>query len=80
MRVGGAGLCHSDLHLINGDWEQTLPLGLPKTPGHEIAGWVEEVGSSYPMIFSKREIWWQSSEVGVVVYVSTARKAMRKCV
>lgn len=37
VRVGAAGLCHSDLHLINGDWEQSLPLSLPKTPGHEIA-------------------------------------------
>ena len=23
VRVGAAGLCHSDLHLINGDWEQS---------------------------------------------------------
>ena len=48
VRVGAAGLCHSDLHLINGDWEQSLPLSLPKTPGHEIAGWIEEIGASVP--------------------------------
>jgi propanol-preferring alcohol dehydrogenase len=48
LRIGAAGLCHSDLHLINGDWEKNLPLSLPKTPGHEISGWVEETGSSVP--------------------------------
>lgn len=48
VRVGAAGLCHSDLHLINGDWKRSLPLNLPKTPGHEICGWVEETGSLVP--------------------------------
>jgi alcohol dehydrogenase, propanol-preferring len=48
VRVGAAGLCHSDIHLINGDWEKSLPLILPKIPGHEISGWVEETGSSVP--------------------------------
>lgn len=48
VRVGGAGLCHSDLHLISGDWKNAIPLRLPSVPGHEIAGWVEEVGESVP--------------------------------
>jgi propanol-preferring alcohol dehydrogenase len=48
VKVGAAGLCHSDLHLINGDWQKSMPLNLPKTPGHEIAGWVEETGTSVP--------------------------------
>jgi propanol-preferring alcohol dehydrogenase len=48
VRVGAAGLCHSDLHLINGEWKDVIPLKLPKTPGHEIAGWIEEVGDSVP--------------------------------
>lgn len=48
VKVGGAGLCHSDLHLISGEWKNALPLDLPKTPGHEVAGWVEEVGESVP--------------------------------
>jgi alcohol dehydrogenase, propanol-preferring len=49
VKVGATGLCHSDLHLINGDWQKTLPLNLPKTPGHEIAGWVEEIGTGVPV-------------------------------
>jgi propanol-preferring alcohol dehydrogenase len=48
VKVGATGLCHSDLHLINGDWQKSLPIRLPKTPGHEIAGWVEETGASVP--------------------------------
>ena len=48
VRVGATGLCHSDLHLINGDWQKSLPVSLPKTPGHEVAGWVEEIGASVP--------------------------------
>jgi len=48
VKVGATGLCHSDLHLINGDWQNSLPIKLPKTPGHEVAGWVEEIGSSVP--------------------------------
>ena len=48
IRVGAAGLCNSDLHLINGEWKDVLPLKLPKTPGHEVAGWIEEIGESVP--------------------------------
>jgi alcohol dehydrogenase, propanol-preferring len=46
VRVAASGLCHSDLHLINGEWRDVLPVSLPITPGHEVAGWVEEVGDS----------------------------------
>ena len=42
IRIGGSGVCHSDLHMISGD----LPIlpSLPWTLGHENAGWVEAVG------------------------------------
>jgi propanol-preferring alcohol dehydrogenase len=55
IRVGAAGLCHSDLHLINGEWKDVLPLNLPKTPGHEVAGWIEEIGESVPEIAEMKE-------------------------
>jgi alcohol dehydrogenase, propanol-preferring len=48
VKVGGAGLCHSDLHIIQGEWASSIPVQLPKTLGHEVAGWVEEVGDSVP--------------------------------
>jgi propanol-preferring alcohol dehydrogenase len=48
VRVGAAGLCHSDLHLISGEWKDAIPLALPVTPGHEVAGWIEELGEAVP--------------------------------
>jgi alcohol dehydrogenase, propanol-preferring len=48
LKVGAAGLCHSDLHLINGEWKDAIPVQLPITPGHEVAGWIEEIGDSVP--------------------------------
>ena len=48
VKVAAAGLCHSDLHLINGDWKEIIPIKLPIAPGHEVAGWVEELGNFVP--------------------------------
>ncbi|MDQ2622508.1 MAG: alcohol dehydrogenase catalytic domain-containing protein [Actinomycetota bacterium] len=43
LKVGGAGLCHSDLHLM--DWEPgVMPFDPPFTLGHENAGWIESLG------------------------------------
>ena len=44
IRVGGAGACHSDLHLMDDFSEGMLPWSPPFTLGHENAGWIEEVG------------------------------------
>lgn len=49
VRIGGAGLCRTDLHIIEGQWKPLIdPSGtlLPYTPGHENSGWVHEVGSA----------------------------------
>lgn len=43
LKVGGAGACHSDLHIM--EWPAgTLPYKLPFTLGHENAGWIEKLG------------------------------------
>jgi propanol-preferring alcohol dehydrogenase len=44
VRIGGAGACHSDLHLMHDFAPGLLPWGPPFTLGHENAGWVEAVG------------------------------------
>ncbi|MFF5262401.1 NAD(P)-dependent alcohol dehydrogenase [Actinomadura viridis] len=44
LRVGGAGACHSDLHLMHDFEAGPLPWGPPFTLGHENAGWVHAVG------------------------------------
>lgn len=48
VKVGAAGLCRTDLHIIEGVWKNIMDTEgglLPYTMGHENAGWVEDVGS-----------------------------------
>lgn len=44
IRVSGCGVCHSDLHLIDGDWKD-WGTPLPIVPGHEVTGIVEKAGA-----------------------------------
>lgn len=39
VRLGGAGLCRTDLHVQEGQWAEKSQVALPYTPGHENAGW-----------------------------------------
>lgn len=43
IRVAGCGVCHSDLHLVDGDWKEWRT-PLPIIPGHEVTGIVEAAG------------------------------------
>jgi len=45
VKIGGAGVCRTDLHIIEGQWAERTQTVLPYTLGHENAGWVHEVGS-----------------------------------
>src|SRR5260370_30862619 len=45
VRIGGAGLCRTDLHIIEGQWAEKSGVTLPYTLGPENAGWVQEIGS-----------------------------------
>jgi propanol-preferring alcohol dehydrogenase len=44
IRVAGCGVCHSDLHLVDGDWKD-WGTPLPIIPGHEVTGIVEKAGA-----------------------------------
>lgn len=46
VRIGGAGVCRTDLHVVEGIWRDKVDVELPYIMGHENAGWVEEVGRS----------------------------------
>jgi len=49
IRIGAAGLCRTDIHVVEGQWAPIQdPDGtlLPYVLGHENSGWVEEVGSA----------------------------------
>ncbi len=61
-----AGICHSDIHTVNGDWG---PQPFPVVPGHEIVGTVTEVGSAVTR-----------HQVGDRVGVGCLVNACRECV
>ena len=46
VKIGGAGVCRTDLHIIEGQWDAAMHPVLPYTLGHENAGWVHEIGSA----------------------------------
>jgi NAD+-dependent secondary alcohol dehydrogenase Adh1 len=49
VRIGGAGVCRTDLHVIEQVWKDVQDADghlLPYTLGHENAGWVDSVGSA----------------------------------
>jgi NAD+-dependent secondary alcohol dehydrogenase Adh1 len=46
VKIGGAGVCRTDLHIIEGQWEQAMNPALPYVLGHENAGWIQEAGSA----------------------------------
>lgn len=68
VRVAGAGLCHSDLHVLHLPFE-AFPL--PLTLGHEVAGHVESVGPSVSA--------WSGGEA-VLVHLAWACGTCRQCV
>jgi NAD+-dependent secondary alcohol dehydrogenase Adh1 len=44
VKIGGAGVCRTDLHIIEGQWDEVQHPELPYVIGHENAGWVHAVG------------------------------------
>ncbi len=47
VRIAGAGVCRTDLHLVDEVWREALGHPrLPYTIGHENAGFIEEVGQA----------------------------------
>lgn len=48
IQVEACGVCHSDLHVADGDWSQFTPITkIPFILGHEIAGRVVEKGAPF---------------------------------
>jgi len=46
--VEAAGMCLTDVQLLDGHFKDNLPLAFPAIPGHEIAGSVEQIGDLVP--------------------------------
>ena len=46
VKIEACGVCHSQLHSIEGDWKDIgIPPTLPTVPGHEVVGKIVEIGS-----------------------------------
>jgi len=48
IKVAATGMCRSDFQLVDGYFRQGLPVDLPFTPGHEVAGTIAAVGKEVP--------------------------------
>lgn len=46
VKIGGAGVCRTDIHILEGQWAEKSGVTLPYTIGHENAGWVHAVGGA----------------------------------
>ena len=69
IRIEACGVCHSQLHGIEGDWTDLgIPPQLPTIPGHEIVGTVVEAGDRVSKL-----------EVGQRAGVSPLMESCRHC-
>ena len=64
LKITHAGICHSDIHQVREEWGPAL---FPMVPGHEIVGFVTEVGASV----SKFKI---GDRIGVGVFIDSCRE------
>jgi propanol-preferring alcohol dehydrogenase len=55
LRVRACGVCHTDLHIVEGE---ITPAYIPITPGHQVVGIVEEIGEG-------AETWKKGARVGI---------------
>ena len=47
LKIEACGVCHSQLHGIEGDWKELgIPPALPTVPGHEVVGRVVDIGKN----------------------------------
>lgn len=44
VKIGAAGVCRTDIHILEGQWAEKSNVKLPYTIGHENAGWVHAKG------------------------------------
>ena len=65
VAITHCGICHSDLHLIDDDWQMS---GYPLVPGHEIVGTITATGSQVKHL-----------ELGQRVGIGWQRSSCMKC-
>jgi alcohol dehydrogenase, propanol-preferring len=73
IRVAGAGVCHTDLHIVDGIQPR---VELPRTLGHEVAGWIDAVGPAAVGALRRARL---SLGDAVVVYGGWGCGSCREC-
>jgi len=69
LKIEACGVCHSQLHGIEGDWKDIgIPPTLPTVPGHEVVGRIVEIG---------RDV--KKFKVGDRAGITPLLKACKKC-
>jgi len=79
IRVEASGVCHSDLHLADGDWELLKPITkVPLILGHEVAGTVVELGEGveHPRLGDRVGVPWLHWSCGECEYCRAGRETL----
>jgi uncharacterized zinc-type alcohol dehydrogenase-like protein len=69
------GLCHSDLHMLDNDWNMTR---YPFVPGHEVIGIIREAGSSVKYLTPGQRVGvgWQSGSCAVCQWCRSGQEQL----
>ena len=73
LRVRCCGVCHTDLHIVEGELPE---IKLPRIPGHQIVGMVEECGPEADRFERGRRVGvpWLYSTCGACRYCATGKE------
>lgn len=76
VRVVASGVCHTDLHAVDGDWP--VKPKLPFVPGHEGAGYVAAVGTGVKHVREGDRVGvpWLHTTCGHCEYCLTGRETL----
>lgn len=75
IRITHCGICHSDVHMVDNDWQMSQ---FPLVPGHEIVGVVEGVGSEVRHLKNGQRVGvgWQASSCGNCDFCRTSDETL----
>lgn len=74
IKITHCGICHSDVHLIDGEWGDVYPL----VPGHEIIGTVEKTGDCVQLLKEGQRVGlgWQCNSCGSCEWCSAGEEVL----
>ena len=68
IKIEACGVCHSQLHGIEGDWKEIgIPPTLPTVPGHEVVGKIVEVGEKVTKFQKVMNLFWCLKKIFLIL-------------